>query len=71
MRRTSVVGLALTAALFASAAYAVPHGPPGKGRVLVMRLEGPVSPVTAQALKIAVGRAEARGYEVAVGAQGE
>jgi len=66
MRRTSVLELALAAAIFASAAYAAPHGPSGKGRVLVMRLEGPVSPVTAQALKIAVGRAEARRYEALV-----
>jgi membrane-bound serine protease (ClpP class) len=40
--------------------------PPGRGRVLVMRLEGPVSPVTAQALGSALARADGLGYEALV-----
>jgi len=36
------------------------------GRVLIMRLEGPVSPVTAQALKMGLTRAHAQGYEALV-----
>jgi membrane-bound serine protease (ClpP class) len=43
-----------------------PPGPAGAGRVLVMRLEGPVSPVTAQALRSAIERAASRGYEALV-----
>lgn len=39
-----------------------PAGPRGQGRVLVMRLEGPVSPVSAEALVSAVDRAEREGY---------
>lgn len=38
----------------------------GAGRVLVMRLEGPVSPVTAEALKGALARAHAQRYEALV-----
>jgi membrane-bound serine protease (ClpP class) len=40
--------------------------PAGAGRVLVSRLEGPVSPITAQGLRVAIARAEARGYEALV-----
>ena len=40
--------------------------PPGQGRVLVARLDGPVSPVTAEALGNAIRRAESRGYEALV-----
>ena len=44
---------------------AVPNGK-GAGRVLVMRLEGPVSPVTAEALISTVDRAERQGYRALV-----
>jgi membrane-bound serine protease (ClpP class) len=39
---------------------------PGRDRVLVSRLDGPVSPVTAQALNSALARAAAQGYEALV-----
>jgi membrane-bound serine protease (ClpP class) len=38
----------------------------GRGRVLVTRLEGPVSPITAEALLAAVDRAERQGYTAVV-----
>jgi membrane-bound serine protease (ClpP class) len=41
---------------------ATPPARPAPGRVLVMRLEGPVSPVTSEALIAAVDRAERLGY---------
>jgi membrane-bound serine protease (ClpP class) len=40
--------------------------PAGADRVLVMRLEGPVSPITAEAVENALERAEARGYTALV-----
>jgi membrane-bound serine protease (ClpP class) len=39
---------------------------PGAGRVLVVQLEGPVSPVTAEALVAGVDRAERQGYRALV-----
>ena len=39
---------------------------PGHGRLLVTRLEGPVSPISAAALSSALNRAEAGGYEALV-----
>lgn len=39
---------------------------PGTDRVLVVRLEGPVSPISARALDRAIDRAEARGYRALV-----
>ncbi|HEY2956004.1 MAG TPA: nodulation protein NfeD [Candidatus Eisenbacteria bacterium] len=60
----ALLALALAAAGGASAARrAAPHG---EGRVLVMRLEGPVSPVTAQALVAGIDRAEREGYRALV-----
>jgi membrane-bound serine protease (ClpP class) len=41
-------------------------GAAGAGRILVVRLEGPVSPVSAQALRKAIDRAEAGGYRALV-----
>ena len=41
-------------------------GSPDRGRVLVARLEGPVSPVSARALRQAIDRAAARGYRALV-----
>ncbi len=38
----------------------------GRARVLVVRLEGPVSPITARALDRAIARAEDRGYRALV-----
>jgi membrane-bound serine protease (ClpP class) len=43
-----------------------PPGGKGSGRVLVVQLEGPVSPVTAEALVAAVDRAERQGYRALV-----
>jgi membrane-bound serine protease (ClpP class) len=65
-RATYATGL-LTLALLALAATtdSAPRKP-GVGRVLVMRLEGPVSPVTAQALKSGLDRAHAQAYEALV-----
>jgi len=50
----------------ARASGAAPEGGAGLDRVLVVRLEGPVSPVTARALIRAVDRAEAHGYRALV-----
>jgi membrane-bound serine protease (ClpP class) len=47
-------------------APAAPRDATSGGRVLVVRLEGPVSPVSAQALRKAVDRAEAGGYRALV-----
>jgi membrane-bound serine protease (ClpP class) len=44
----------------------VPRTPSGEGRALLVRLEGPVSPVTAEALRLALGRADAQDYEVLI-----
>jgi len=38
----------------------------GDGRVLVLRLDGPISPVTSEALSGALGRAERQGYRALV-----
>ncbi len=42
------------------------RGGPGEGRVLVVQLDGPVSPVSAEALLNAVNRAEREGYRALV-----
>jgi len=42
------------------------HARPGEDRVLRMFLEGPITPVTAEALSDAVDRAEAQGYRALV-----
>jgi membrane-bound serine protease (ClpP class) len=66
-------GAAVAALLLATAAQAAAAGGPagdapqaGAGRVLVTRLEGPVSPIMAEALDHAVDRAETAGYEALV-----
>jgi membrane-bound serine protease (ClpP class) len=62
--------VALAAALAAIAAsearQSEPPRPAGEGRVLVVRLDGPVSPVTAEALGTALDRAERQEYEALV-----
>jgi len=58
--------LVLMLALLATARAGADRPTPGAGRVLVVRLEGPVSPVTAQALSRAVERAESEGYTALV-----
>ena len=62
--RYALVVAALVAAVPAHAQRREPG--PGAGRVLVVRLDGPVSPVTAEALAAALARAEARDYEALV-----
>ncbi len=62
-----IVLLALIGPATHSAARPEPRGPArGHGRVLVMRLEGPVSPVSAAALSQAIGRAEREDYAALV-----
>ena len=64
----------LTCMLFAALAFSAAHPgslgaarkPAGQGRVLVSRLDGPVSPVSAGALASALARAEGGGYEALV-----
>jgi membrane-bound serine protease (ClpP class) len=60
----------LVLALAACGAWAAPARDraraPGAGRVLVLRLDGPVSPVTAEALDGALRRAEREGYPALV-----
>jgi membrane-bound serine protease (ClpP class) len=68
-RRTLEVALAVTLGLLgvcpaANAARAARR--PGEGRLLVTRLEGPVSPVMAQALRLALQRADKQGYQALV-----
>jgi membrane-bound serine protease (ClpP class) len=58
-------GAALAALLLAHPAAAA-RRPAGEGRVLVARLEGPVSPISAGALSSALARAEASRYEALV-----
>jgi membrane-bound serine protease (ClpP class) len=60
-----VLAGALVAGTRATASAAADVGP-DRGRVLVMRLEGPVSPVSARALRRAVERAERGGYRALV-----
>ena len=60
----AVVGVRVSGAP-ARAADPEPAGP-GRGRVLVVRLEGPVSPISARALERAVQRAETQGYHALV-----
>ncbi len=75
-RRRRVSGFAILAALggalLVAAGAPVPgragatHGPVRNGHVLVARLDGPVSPVTAEAVDAALTRAERDGYEALV-----
>src|SRR5207247_10502881 len=60
--RALVAGLAALAA----PAVAKPQPPRGEGRVLLVKLEGPVSPVTAEAFHAAVQRAEREGYRALI-----
>jgi membrane-bound serine protease (ClpP class) len=65
--RWCLAGLALVlAGLVGSGAPARGARAPGEGRVLVLRLEGAVSPVSAEALDDAVDRAERQGYRALV-----
>ncbi|TMQ51194.1 MAG: nodulation protein NfeD [Candidatus Eisenbacteria bacterium] len=58
---------ALAAGALALLALGAAHAAPrGEGRLLVVRLEGTVSPVMAEALSSAVGRAEREGYRAVV-----
>jgi membrane-bound serine protease (ClpP class) len=63
-----VVGLACGGAAGAARRRTPGPGPdaPAPGRVLVVRLEGPVSPVSAQAIRKAVDRAESGDYRALV-----
>jgi membrane-bound serine protease (ClpP class) len=64
-RRVLACGVSLALALLAPPAGAASK-PPGLGRVLVTRLEGPVSPISAGALSSALARAERGHYEALV-----
>ena len=66
--RTSRALLALFAVSLLAVTPAGEKPPPGtdRARVLVVRLEGPVSPVTAYALIHAIDRAEDQGYRALV-----
>ena len=66
--RLPVVHAAIAGAALVALAVAPARGAPlpGEGRVLVARLEGPVSPITAEALRSAVTRAERQGYRALV-----
>jgi membrane-bound serine protease (ClpP class) len=64
-RATRVLGLVLALALAVAAVESAPRAP-GVGRVLVVRLEGPVSPISAEALEDALERAERQGYAALV-----
>jgi membrane-bound serine protease (ClpP class) len=65
-------GMCATISVLIAAGLACPAGPtaarvsPGTGRVLVVRLEGMVSPVMAEALDGALDRAEREGYQALV-----
>lgn len=63
--RTSLAASALALLALASPTATAPRTP-GAGRVLITRLEGPVSPVTAQALRSALARAQSQRYEALV-----
>jgi membrane-bound serine protease (ClpP class) len=70
-RGVAVVALLVLLALGSRAAAPAPAlarsaGLPGAGRVLITRLEGPVTPVMAEALDGALGRAEREGYRALV-----
>jgi membrane-bound serine protease (ClpP class) len=49
-----------------ASARAKPSAPRGEARVLLVKLEGPVSPVTAEAFGAAVDRAEREGYRALI-----
>lgn len=66
VRPSMALALMLAGLPLGAAAHAAVASLPGAGRVLVTRLEGPVSPVTAQALRSALTRAQTRGYEALV-----
>jgi membrane-bound serine protease (ClpP class) len=62
---TCAAGL-LLAAMACAASGPDSSAPAGIARVLVVRLEGPVSPISARALDRAIARAEERGYRALV-----
>lgn len=68
LARAALLALAigLLAAGVGPGAPVAPAGAMASGRVLVVRLEGPVSPVSAQALRKAIDRAEEGGYHALV-----
>ncbi len=64
----AALGLSFTTAMRADAAKRGSAGADGAkaGRVLVLRIEGPISPVSAEALGAALDRAEREGYRALV-----
>jgi membrane-bound serine protease (ClpP class) len=60
--RTRVLVASAAIVLVAAVALAAPRPPTGEGRVLAVRLEGPVSPVMDEILQGALARAERQGY---------
>ncbi len=63
---TIVLGLATGFLLRATAAPSKARVPQGGARVLLVKLEGPVSPVTAEAIGAAADRAEREGYRALI-----
>ena len=61
-----VAAMLVTAGVADRNSAAATHRPPGEGRILVANLDGPVSPVMAEALGSAVHRAEAESYNAIV-----
>ena len=62
-----LIGLGLAIGLAVRAAEAKgPRAARGEGRVLLVHLEGPVSPVTDEAVEAAIGRAEREGYRALI-----
>jgi len=66
VRAAVALTLALGLAAGAAPAGAKPRPPHGEGRVLLVKLEGPVSPVTAEAFHAAVHRAERESYRALI-----
>jgi len=62
----ALLALAIVVLLRPAPAHAKTRAPRGEGRVLLVHLDGPVSPVTAEALDIAAGRAEREGYRALI-----
>ncbi len=62
-----LLGIVVCAAASPATSSRPRHGAQrGEGRILLVHLEGPVSPVTAEALEAAVGNAEREGYRALV-----
>jgi membrane-bound serine protease (ClpP class) len=57
-----MIALALSATLVTASLAKAPSAKPSEGRLLVVRLDGPVTPVTAEALDAALDRAGREGY---------